>query len=272
MEKNVKNKEMSFLGHIEVLRWHLIRSITAIFIFAIIAFIFRGVIFDLIILAPKRPDFPTNRLLCALGQNIGTDVLCINTKPFQIINIKLAGQLMTHLTVSFVVGFLVAFPFVFFEFWKFIRPALERKELKNSRGAVFFTSILFTTGALFGYYIITPLSVHFLGSYEVSNEVLNQINLNSYIQTLTSVVLAAAVIFELPMFIFFLSKIGLVTPEFLKKYRKHSIVIILALSAIITPPDIFSQVLVSLPLIVLYEIGIVISRRIQKQAEEQMIK
>lgn len=267
MKKIENEKEMSFLEHVEILRWHLIRSIIAIFIFAIIAFIFRGIIFDSIILAPKRPDFPTNKILCSIGESVGTDVLCINKKSFQIINIKLAGQLMTHLTVSFIAGFLIAFPFIFYEFWRFLKPALQSKELNHSRGAVFFTSILFTLGALFGYYVITPLSVHFLGTYEVSTEVINQINLNSYIQTFTSVLLASAVIFELPIFIFFLSKIGLVTPEFLKKYRRHSIVIILALSAIITPPDIFSQVLVSLPLIVLYEIGIVISRKIQKKAE-----
>ncbi len=272
MRKKIKKGEMTFLEHVEVLRWHLIRSIVAIFIFAVAAFIFRDIIFDFVILAPKRADFPTNRLLCALGNKIGTDVLCINSQSFQIINIKLAGQLMTHITVSFIAGFLIAFPWVFYEFWKFIKPALHIKEKKHSRGAVFFTSILFTTGSLFGYFVITPLSVHFLGTYEVSAEVSNQINLNSYIQTFTSVILAAGLIFELPMLIFFLSKIGLVTPKFLKKYRKHAFVIVLVLSAIITPPDIFSQLLVSGPLVILYELGIIISKRIQNRelAEENL--
>ena len=264
MEKTV-NKEMSFLEHLEVLRWHLIRSISAIMIFAIVAFIFKDFIFNIIILAPKTPDFITNEMLCKLGQYVDTETLCINSKPFQIINIKLAGQFTTHITVSLITGFLFAFPYVFLEFWRFVLPALKNQEKKHSRGAVFFSSILFTLGALFGYYIIVPLSVHFLGTYKVSGDVLNQINLNSYIQTFTSVILASAVIFELPIFIFFLSKIGLVTPSILKKYRKHSLIIILALSAVITPPDIFSQILVSLPLIILYEIGIIISKKITKK-------
>ena len=267
MSKRANDDSMSFLDHIEELRWHLIRSVIVILVFAIVAFIFRSFIFDSVILAPKKADFVTNRLLCEFGHSVGTEALCINQKSFQIINIKLSGQLMTHITVSFIVGFLVAFPWIFFEFWRFIKPALNRREIKHSRGTVFFTSILFTTGALFGYYIITPLSVYFLGTYTVSADVTNQITLSSYIQTITSVTLASGVVFELPIFILFLSKIGLVTPQFLKKYRKHAIVVILTLSAIITPPDIFSQVLVALPLGVLYEVGIIISRKVHKKKE-----
>lgn len=266
MGNSAKNQnEMSFLDHLEVLRWHLIRSILAIILFAILAFIFHGIIFDIILLAPKTPDFITNQLLCKLGNYMGTDVLCINAKPFQIINIKMAGQFSTHISVSLVIGLVLGFPYLFYEFWRFIEPALYENEKKNSRGAVFFSSFLFLLGVLFGYYVITPLSVHFLGSYNVSEQVLNQINLGSYISTLTSVVLASGIIFELPILILFLSKAGLITPAFLKKYRKHSIVLILILSAIITPPDIFSQVLVSLPLAILYETGIIISKKITKK-------
>lgn len=256
---------MSFLQHLEVLRWHLMRSIIAVVVFAIVAFIFKDIIFDQILLTPKTPEFFTNRMLCAFGKLMNTDGLCINDYKLEIINIKLSGQFATHITVSMVAGFLLAFPYVFFEFWKFLLPALKEEERKHSRGTVFFTSVLFSLGALFGYYIIVPLSVNFLGSYSVSDAVTNKINLNSYIQTFTSVVLASAVIFELPIFIFFLSKIGLVTPAILKKYRKHSLIIILVLSAIITPPDIFSQVLVSLPLIILYEVGIKISKRVERK-------
>jgi sec-independent protein translocase protein TatC len=174
----------------------------------------------------------------------------------------MAGQFSTHIMVSIVAGFIVAFPYVFWEIWRFIKPALHSNEKKHARGAVFFSSLLFLTGVLFGYFVIVPLSVHFLGNYSVSEQVLNQINLGSYISTVTSVVLAAGIIFELPVIIFFLSKAGLVTPSFLRKYRKHAIVLILILAAIITPPDVFSQILVSLPLILLYEIGILISKRI----------
>lgn len=262
-----KTGEMTFLEHLEVLRWHLVRSFLAIFVFAVVAFIFSDFIFNKVILAPKMPEFFTNRLFCQLGQLINTDVLCINSKPFQIINIKMAGQFSTHIRVSLFGGLIAAFPYVFFEIWRFISPALYEKERSHSRGAVFFTSLLFVMGVMFGYFIIVPLSVHFLGSYNVSEQVLNQINLGSFIGTVTSITLAAGIIFELPVVVFFLTKAGLVTPAFLKKYRRHSLVLILALSAIITPPDVFSQVLVAVPLLILYEISIRISRRILKKDE-----
>ncbi len=253
---------MTFLEHLEELRWHLMRAIAAVIIFAILAFVFHRIIFDEIIIAPKNPNFFTNRKLCELGQMVDVQKLCINTKPFQLINIKMAGQFTTHIIVSLFAGLLIAFPYVMFEFWRFVNPALYSNEKKHTKGAVFSTSSLFILGVLFGYYLIVPLSVHFLGSYYVSDQVSNQINLKSYISTVTSVCFASGIIFELPVLVFFLSKIGIITPEFLRKYRKHSIIVILALSAIITPPDIFSQVLVCFPLIILYEISIFISKRI----------
>jgi len=256
---------MSFLEHLEVLRWHLIRAVLAVLVFAIAAFVFYDFIFDKIILAPKNVDFFTNRMFAMFADYTGVESLKINTKPFQVININMAGQFATHISVSLVIGLIAGFPYLFFEFWRFVRPALYSTEKKHARGSIFYTSFLFALGVAFGYYIITPLSVHFLGSYNVSSQVMNQINLTSYISTITSIVLASGIIFELPILIFFLSKIGLVSPEFLRKYRKHSIVLILILSAIITPPDIFSQVLVCMPLLVLYEVGIGISKRIQKQ-------
>ncbi len=260
-----KPNEMSFLEHLEALRKHLMRAVIYIVVFALGAFVFKDFIFNEVLLAPKSADFITNRTLCKLGEFIGAKSICINQKPFSIINIKMTGQFMTHITVSLIAGLVIAFPFIFNEFWQFLKPALKKKEIKHSRGAVFFASVLFSLGALFGYYIIVPLSLNFLGTYNVSPEVVNKINLNSYIQTFTSVVLASAVVFELPVLIYFLSKIGLVTAKFLKKYRKHSLVVILILSAIITPPDVFSQILVSLPLLLLYEVGIGISKRIEKR-------
>jgi sec-independent protein translocase protein TatC len=260
---------MSFLEHLEVLRWHLIRAVLAVFVFAIAAFVFYDIIFDTILLAPKNVDFFTNRMFALVADYTGIDSLRINTTPFQIININMAGQFATHITVSLVIGLIAGFPYLFFEFWRFVRPALYSTEKKHASGSIFYTSFLFALGVSFGYYVITPLSVHFLGSYNVSSQVMNQINLTSYISTITSIVLASGIIFELPILIFFLSKIGLVSPEFLRKYRKHSIVLILILSAIITPPDIFSQVLVCLPLLVLYEVGIGISKRIQKQKAKE---
>jgi sec-independent protein translocase protein TatC len=263
---NVEN-EMSFLDHLEALRWHLVRSILSIVVFAIVAFIFKDFIFTHIIIAPKTPEFFTNRNLCAFGNLIGISALCINSEPFQLININMAGQFTTHIMVSMIIGLILAFPYLVFELWRFIGPALYEKERTYAKGAVFYISLLFMLGVLFAYYVIIPLSVNFLGSYKVSAEVTNQINLTSYISTVSAIVLAAGVLFELPVLIYFLTKIGLVTPEYLKKYRRHSLVIVLVLSAIITPPDVFSQILVAFPLMLLYEVGIKLSKRIIKKEQ-----
>ncbi len=263
-----EGNNMSFLEHLEELRWHLIRAFSAVIIIAIAAFIFHEIVFDKIILAPKNPDFYTNKLLCLLGQRVDIHKLCINSEPFQLISIKMAGQFTMHITTSIFAGIIVGFPYIFWEFWRFIKPALHENEAKHTRGAVLISSLLFLTGVLFGYFIIAPLSIHFLGSYNVSDQVVNQINLKSYIGTITSVTLAAGITFELPVLIYFLSKAGLVTPEFLKKYRRHSIIVILILAATITPPDIFSLILVTFPLIILYEAGIIISRKIVKRVHK----
>ena len=269
MSKNTEG-EMSFLEHLEVMRWHLLRSIAAIVILALVAFVFKEIVFDKIILAPKEPPFPTNRWLCQLGEILGLERICINQNPFTLQTVKMAEQFSMHIIVSLVAGIVIAFPYIFWEFWRFIIPALYDKEKNTARGAVFFTSLLFILGVLFGYYIISPLSVNFLGNYKVSESVISAPTLRSYVQTITSVVLAAGLVFQLPILVYFLSKVGLVTPDFLKKYRRHSLVVIVTLSAIITPPDIFSQVLVALPLMILYEIGIAISKRIMKQHEAEM--
>ena len=272
MAKKNEN-EMSFLEHLEVLRWHIIRALMAILAVAILAFIFKDIVFDRIILAPKTPEFITNRLLCEFGHLINVPRLCINSRPLDIISIKMAGQFSMHIMVSLIAGLVVAFPYVFFEFWRFIVPALYSKEKQHARGAVFYSSALFLIGVAFGYFMIVPLSVQFLGSYRVSDQVSNQINLISYVSTISSVVLASGIVFELPILMYFLTKAGLVTPKFLKKYRRHSLIVILALAAIIPPPDIFSMVLVSLPLIGLYEAGIGISKRIvRKRAMKEKLE
>lgn len=263
------NKEMSFLDHLEVLRWHIVRAFASVFVFAVLAFIFKGFVFDTVILAPSSPDFFTNDLLCRLADMLDMPLLCINQIPLSFQNINMSGQFTTHIWVSFVAGIVAAFPYIFWEFWRFVKPALYQNEINNSRGAIFFASTLFTIGILFAYYIICPLSVHFLGTYQVSEKVENIVNLGSYISTITSIVLAGGIIFELPIFIYFLAKVGLVTSGFLIKYRKHSIVISLILAAVITPPDVISQLLVCFPLIILYESGIIIARRLEKKNQAQ---
>ncbi|ASB48733.1 twin-arginine translocase subunit TatC [Alkalitalea saponilacus] len=257
--------EMSFLDHLEELRWHIIRSFASIFVFAILAFVFKSFVFDVVILGPSRPDFFTNQLLCRISEVLNLPVLCINQEQLKFQNIQMSGQFVMHIWVAFITGLVISFPYIFWEFWRFVRPALYENEVKHSRGAIFFASILFSLGILFAYYIITPLSVYFLGNYQVSESVENIINFGSYVSTISSIVLASGVMFELPIFIYFLSKVGLVTAEFLKKYRRHAIVIVLALAAIITPPDMISQIMVCLPLIVLYEAGIVIAKRVERK-------
>jgi len=242
----------------------------------IVAFCFKNVLFNDIVLAPKNPTFITNRLLCEFGHYLAQhinlknpDVLCINTKPVNLISIKMAGQLTTHITVAMVAGLILAFPVIIREFWMFFKPALHSNEAKHARGAVLASSLLFFTGVLFGYFLLAPLSIYFLTSYKISPDVVNQINVRSFIGTLTSICLATGVVFELPIVAFFLTKIGIITPAFMRKYRKHAIVVIFIVAAIITPPDVFSQTLVAIPLLVLYEVSIFISARVMKQKAKE---
>jgi sec-independent protein translocase protein TatC len=262
--------EMSFLEHLEELRWHIIRSVLAVMAFAVVAFIMKDFIFNTVILNPRTPEFWTNRMFARLAELTGTNALRINDVPLELISIKIADQFMIHIWVSIIAGFIIAAPVVFYEFWRFIKPALYDNEKKYAGGAVFFTSVLFIMGILFGYFLIVPLSIHFLGTYNVSGDVTNQINLRSYIGSVTSISMAAGVVFLIPIFSYFLSKVGILTPQFMKTYRKHAYVVMLLLSAIITPPDIFSQVMVCFPLVFLYEIGILISKRVVKKREKEL--
>ena len=261
-----KKDEMSFLQHLEELRWHLIRSCIAIVLVAVAAFLFKEFIFDVLILGPKSKEFFSYRWFCSIAQTIGQESsFCSEDLPFRIQSRTVSGQFSAHMWTSILAGFIVAFPYVLYEFWRFISPGLYEKERKNARGFIFIASLLFFIGVLFGYYVVTPLSVNFLGTYRVSEQVFNDFDLSSYIGLLRASVLASGLIFELPIIIYFLTKVGLVTPDFLKKNRKISLVIVLTLSAIITPPDIASQIIVSIPILILYEISIVISKIVHKR-------
>ncbi|MCL4137356.1 UNVERIFIED_CONTAM: hypothetical protein GTU68_066232 [Idotea baltica] len=236
---------MSFLDHLEVLRWTLVRSTLAILAMSSVAFLMKEFIFEKIILLPKNPQFYT----------------------FQ--SRTMAGQFSAHIWTSITVGFIAAFPFILWEIWKFIKPALYAKERKHAKSFIIISSLLFFFGVLFGYYLITPLSINFLGSYRVAEEVNNNIDLNSYIGLLRASVLAAGLIFEMPIIIYFLAKMGIVTPEFLKKYRKYAIVVLLLLAAIITPPDVISQFIVAIPMAILYEISIIIASVMARKAKKR---
>ncbi|WP_408016473.1 twin-arginine translocase subunit TatC [Sediminicola luteus] len=257
---------MSFLDHLEELRWHLIRSTIAVVLIGLVAFIMKDFIFDTVIFGPKRPDFPTYKLFCHLSKMLGFSEAFCGTEPlFRIQSREMAGQFSAHIWTSIWAGFIVGFPYILYEMWKFISPGLYTKEKNNARGFIFIASVLFFTGVLFGYYVVAPLSINFLGGYQVSKEVFNDIDLGSYISTVRAAVIACGLVFELPIIIFFLTKIGLVTPEVLKKYRKISLVVVLIVSAVITPPDVASQIIVAIPILVLYQVSIYISGYVIRQ-------
>ncbi len=266
-------KEMSFLDHLEELRWHLIRSTIAIVVLATIAFLAKSFIFDVLIFGPKQADFPTYRLLCKVAQTIGfKDSFCFTELPFRVQSRTMAGQFSAHIWTSITAGFIVAFPYVLHEFWKFLSPGLRVNERKSARGFILIASLLFFIGVLFGYYIVTPLSINFLGNYQVSGQVHNDFDLSSYIALVRASALASGLIFELPILIYILTKVGIVTPDILRKYRKFALVIVLILSAIITPPDIASQIIVSVPIVILYEISIYISKAVIKNQNKKLME
>jgi len=260
---------MTFWDHLEDLRGALFRSVIAIVVFGITAFIFKGIIFDHIILAPKNNDFITFRLLCKLGKMLSLDSFCFKTASINLINIELAGQFMSHLMISIIVGLMVSIPYIVWEFWRFIKPGLTENERKNTRGAVFIISMLFLTGVLFSYFLVVPIMINFLGNYQVSASVINQIALTSYTSSVTMMTLIMGLIFEFPILVVFLTKIGILTPSLLKKYRKHTFIAILIIAGLITPsPDIFSQLIVAVPLYGLYEISLVFSSRMYTKKEK----
>lgn len=262
--------EMSFLDHLEELRWHLIRSTLAVLVIAFFAFIYKDFIFD-IIFAPKRGDFFTYRMFCEIGRYFGMESdFCTKQLPFTIQNRTMAGQFSAHIWTSIWAGVIIAFPYIVYELWKFIRPGLYESERKLASGFISVASVLFLLGVLFGYYLIAPLSINFLGSYSISPEVVNQIDISSYVSVVRSSVISCGLMFELPIIIYFLTKLGLVTPSFLRRYRRHALVVILIIAAIITPPDVSSQIIVSIPIMILYEISIYISQYVIKKQEKEL--
>ncbi|MEC3907369.1 twin-arginine translocase subunit TatC [Tamlana sp. 2201CG12-4] len=267
--------EMSFLDHLEDLRWHLIRICLAVVIVATLAFIFSRFVFESIIFAPLEMSFPTYNFLCRGATFLGVDTsFCNEEVPMIIQNRTMAGQFSADIWTAILGGFVISFPYVIYQLWKFVSPGLHDNERKHSRGFIIISSLLFFIGVLFGYYIVTPLSINFLANYSVSTIVDNQIDISSYMALVRSSALASGLIFELPIIIYFFTRIGLVTPEILRKYRKYALVIVLVLSAIITPPDIVSQIIVAIPILILYQVSIYISKivvRNQKRKEAQNV-
>ncbi len=267
-----EGREMTFIEHLEELRWHLIRAVGAILVFAITAFIFIKQIFRDVILAPSRADFWTYRQLCKLSDVTGYADLCVQKLDFQLQALGMADQFTMSLTSSLIIGLCFAFPYAFWELWRFIQPGLKQTEQRAARGGVFYVSFLFLTGLAFGYFIVTPLAINFLANYTISDQIKNQFDITSYIGVVITLALGCALMFQMPIVAFVLSKVGILTPKFMKTFRKHAWIVILIVAGIITPsPDVYSQVLVALPLMGLYELSILVSRSVERARLKELV-
>ncbi|MGN5954864.1 twin-arginine translocase subunit TatC [Sphingobacterium lactis] len=265
--KNIE-AEMSFFDHLEVLRWHIIRSVIAIIVFAIIAFTFYDFVFEEVIMGPKNLDFWTYRMMCKVGHAFNLEGFCVEKIPFNLINTDLGGQFMLQINSSLLMAIAMGFPYLLFEVWLFIKPALTDVERKSAQGFVLYATLLFLVGALFGYYIVVPLSVNFLANVSLSDEIVNQITIDNYLSTIATLTLGCGIIFLLPILIFILSKLGIMTPQFMRASRRYAIVIILTIAAIITPTaDIITLLTVSAPMFLLYELSIMVSANVKKKKD-----
>lgn len=263
--------EMSFIDHLEELRWHLIRSVIAILVAAIGVFIFSDFVVDNILFAPTRTNFISARWLCSLGQKIGLGAtLCFPEVSAKFLENTMTGQFIASFTLAFVGGFIIAFPYIFWEFWKFVKPALSQKELKKTRGVIFWVSLLFFTGVAFGYFILTPFMVNFYFNYKLSEQIVIMPSFSDYLENLIYTTVGIGVLFQMPLLVMVLARIGIVTARFLRKYRRHAFIIILIAAAIITPStDPFSLTIVTIPLYLLFEASIIIASRINKRQEKE---
>jgi sec-independent protein translocase protein TatC len=270
---NPDKAEMSFFDHLETLRWHIIRSVIAIVVGATVCLFYIGDIYNDVILGPTNNKFITYRILCAIDKKFHLgNRFCMQQMVIHFQNMEVSGQFMLSLTSSFTIGFIIAIPYILWEFWRFVKPALKPAEVRYTRGVVFWTSLLFFTGVFFGYYLIAPYAMSFFANYKISSQFENIFTIQSYLSMITQLVIGLGCVFELPILVYFLSKVGILTPTFLKSYRKEAILVIVILAAFITPPDVTSQLIVSVPLYLLFELSITISARVLKQKQEQEAK
>lgn len=263
---------MSFIDHLEELRWHVIRSVIAVLVGAVIVFAYSDFVVNDVLFAPTRPDFVSARWLCSLGRSIGIgDALCFGQANVKFLETTMTGQFIASFTLAFIGGFILSFPYIFWEFWRFVRPALSQKELRKTRGVIFWVSILFFIGVGFGYFILTPFMVNFYFNYKLSPQIEIMPTFSDYLENLIYTTAGVGILFQLPLLVMVLARIGIVTGRFLRKYRKHAFVLILIVSAIITPTtDPFSLTIVTIPLYLLFEASIIIASRINKQQEKEM--
>ncbi len=264
--------EMSFTDHIEDLRWHLVRSLLAILVAAIFVFIKIEWIFRNIIMGPAHDDFVSYKWFCWLAKVLHIDALCLGSIQLKFQNTTVAGQFVMSLSSSLYIGFIIAFPVILWEFWKFVRPALKPGEIKYARGLVFCCSLLFFAGVLFAYYILAPYTINFFGSYQLSPEFQNIITIDNYYDTMSDLIIGLGIVFELPIAIYFLSRVGIMTPKLMREKRRYAFIILMIIAEVITPPDWFSWILVFIPLYILFELSINISARAIKEKERKSNK
>jgi len=264
-----KQREMSFLEHLEELRWHLVRSAASIFLLGLLFFIFAEEVYNNFLLAHIQPNFITYQLFCDFFNifNVDSDFCNISFANNKLQSIEVTSQLMNSIWTSFILGIIVSFPYILWEFWRFIIPGLHENEVKKSKGFIFVASILFFIGVAFSFYVIAPISINFLYNYQITDTIENNFTLESHIGLVTNMLLGISILFELPVIIYFLAKAGLITPEFLKKYRRHALCLVLILAAIITPPDVASQIIVAIPVLFLYEISIKVAALVIKRGK-----
>lgn len=256
---------MTFAEHIDALRPHLVRGAGAILVLVIAAFSCKKFLIDTLLFGPMSAWFPTNRLLTYIGQATGIDGLAVDPGAFHLVSTTMAGQFNLHLAISVTTAFVVGFPYLIWEVWRFVRPALTEREARGCSSFVGYVSLGFFAGLAFGYFVVTPFSIGFLTQYRVSDLVENMIDVNSYLSTVINVTLACAIVFQLPLLVHFLTRMGILTPEWLRRYRRHALVVLAILAAVITPPDAFSMIMVLMPLYGLYEYSIRISARTQRK-------
>lgn len=263
---------MSFIDHLEVLRGHLFRSAFAIIIGAVIVGIYNKIFVQGVLMGPTHSNFPTYKLLCTIGEKIHVKRLCMQAIGIKMQSTTVSGQFSVFFNAVLIGGFIIAFPYVFLQFWNFAKPALTKKELQNTRGVIFWVSLLFFMGVLFGYFVIAPYTVNFFANFQLDENIENRWTITSYINTLVPLILGTGLAFQLPLAMYFLTKISIVSSAFLKKYRKHAYVIMLVVAGIITPPDMLSQIIVTLPLVVLYEVSIVLAKRVEKAEKKEELE
>jgi sec-independent protein translocase protein TatC len=259
-EKTVQG-DKSFWEHLEDLRWVIFRSLIAIVLCAVVVFINKDLLTS-IIFAPEKSDFVIYRGMCRLSDIVGIGALCPSDFSVELLNTKLASPFFTHMTSSLYAGLLLAFPFVIYQIWRFVAPALYPNEKKQSAWVLVACVFLFACGILLAYFLVFPLAFRFLGTYNFGDEVVNRIDLHSYMSTFYTTIFAVGLVFEMPILAYFLARLGVVTSKMLTAYRKHAIVAILIIAAFITPTqDPFTLLLVGGPMYLLYEISIVVAKK-----------